>query len=140
MATATRKSSSVKRVSANKAEAKTPTSKTRSRRVTTKSVVLGLVKEPAGKGGYRFDNSADRDEKLDVTTAYVSQKDMKSKQAFELDLVAEPKGKGGVRFANEANEKLDVTTMYLSQADRKLLGVKDTVTVKVTDDGVTVTP
>jgi hypothetical protein len=30
--------------------------------------------------------------------------------------------------------------MYLSQADRKLLGVKDTVTVKVTDDGVTVTP
>lgn len=121
---------------------KSTTRKPAARKRTTvkQGVVLHLVREPAGKGGYRFDNSHDRNEKLDTTTAYVSQRDMKSSKAITLNLVAEPKGKGGVRFANTAKEKLDVTTMYLSQADRATLGVDDSVTIKVTDDGVTVTP
>jgi hypothetical protein len=120
---------------------KSTTRKTTRKRTTVKQgVVLHLVKEPAGKGGYRFDNSHDRNEKLDTTTAYVSQRDMKKTTAITLNLVAEPKGKGGVRYANSAKEKLDVTTMYLSQADRATLGVDDSVTIKVTDDGVTVTP
>ena len=139
MPVSTRKSPVTK--STTKTGTKTKTNRRRaSKPVVKQGVVLHLVKEPAGKGGFRFDNSHDRDEKLDVTTAYVSQKDMKKTGTFTLNLVAEPKGKGGVRFANSAKEKLDVTTMYLSQADRALLDVEDSVTVKVTEDGVTVTP
>jgi len=132
------------RVSTSKsapAKAKTtPATRKRSTKPVVKTVSLALVKEPAGKGGYRWDNSHDRDEKLDITTAYISQRDMASTKPLKLALVTEPKGKGGVRFANTAKEKLDITTMYLSQHDRNLLGVKDSVSLKVNDDEVVVTP
>lgn len=126
---------------ATRSSRKSPSTRpARAKTTAKKGVVLHLVREPTGKGGYRYDNSHDRDEKLDITTAYVSQRDVNSTKPLKLALVAEPKGKGGVRFANTAKEKLDVTTMYLSQHDRALLGAGDSVTLKITDDGVTVTP
>jgi len=133
------KTRTAKSAATKPAASKAPAKRT-SRKATSKSVTLFLVKEPSGKGGFRFDNSHDRDEKLDVTTTYVSQANMTLTKPFPLALVAEPAGKGGVRFANTAKEKLDVTTMYLSQADRKYLGVTDSVSLNVVEDdeGVTV--